>query len=64
MPDRFDANRMRTVRHYRERAAELRQQAQVAMSERLRELLLENAALYDRLAEWAERRKGDPPDGE
>ena len=43
MPDRFETGQMEAKRHYRERAPEMRQQAQSAMTQKLRPLLLENA---------------------
>ena len=46
MPDRLETTDRETARRYRQRAVELRQQAQVAVTPRLRELLLENADLY------------------
>ena len=53
MPDRDDER----SRQYRQRAAELRQEAGMAVSKRLRQVLLESADLYERLAQWAEGRK-------
>jgi hypothetical protein len=42
---------------YLEKAAQMRRHAYAAQTARLRVTLLENAELYDRLAEQAERRK-------
>ena len=46
-----------SARESRQRAAELRQEAGMAVSQRLRQVLLESADLYERLAQWAEGRK-------
>ena len=54
MPDRFTDESVRAAR-YRERAAEMRRQAASATTATLRELLLQNAKFYDRLAENAAR---------
>lgn len=54
MPDRSDTAGERAAR-FRERAAEMRRQAATALTDKLRDLLLENAVLYDELAEQAER---------
>ena len=63
MADRFEAGNLRTAQHYREEAAQTREQARHAVTAKLRNLLLHNAELYDRMAEWAERRKPSRGDG-
>jgi hypothetical protein len=63
MPDnRFETASVRAAR-YRARAAEMREQALAAVSEKLRTILIENAELYDQLAEQAERNGGTEPTG-
>ena len=57
MPHRFETGKRRTAQHYREEAVEMRERARRATTEKLRNLLLQNADLYDRMAELAERRK-------
>jgi len=59
MTDLFETTQTEAARRYRKRATELRQQAEVAATARLRGLLLENAELYDKLAAWAEHRAQD-----
>ena len=59
MPDRFELSQLEAARHYRKRAVALRQQARVAVGNRLCEFLLENADLYEKLATWAEQRAQD-----
>jgi hypothetical protein len=56
MPDRFDDTAGVRAKRYRERAAVMRRQAAAAVTASLRVLLLENAELYDKLAEQAERK--------
>jgi hypothetical protein len=58
MPDRFEAAHLRTARHCREQAARMRKQANTVAGGKLRRLMLQNAELYDRLAQWAERWQG------
>jgi hypothetical protein len=53
---RFANDNVKAAR-YLEKAAQMRRHAYVAQTTRLRVTLLENAELYDRLAEQAERRK-------
>jgi hypothetical protein len=55
MPDdRFNTAGQRAAR-YRERGIEMRRQAASVANEQLRFILLENAKLYEALAEQAER---------
>ena len=58
--DRFNTAGQRAAR-YRERAAEMRRQAVAAASQELRLILLDNAKLYEALAEQAERKSRDKP---
>jgi hypothetical protein len=53
--DRFSSAEER-ARRYRARAAEMRRQAAGVANAELRRILLENAKLYDELAEQAERK--------
>ena len=50
MRDRFDTGGLRAAR-YREKAAFMRRQAVSAVTQSLRAILLENAELYERLAD-------------
>jgi hypothetical protein len=54
MPDHFGPDQPRAAR-YRQRAAEMRSNAASVATKELRMLLLERAALYDKIAELAER---------
>lgn len=55
MPDRFEADSLRAAR-YRQRAAEMRRHAAFTATKELRILLLEQAVLYDKMAELADRK--------
>jgi hypothetical protein len=60
MLDQFEAKAQEAEQHDRDKPAEMRQQAQVAMTERLHTLLLENADLFEQLAKMVEpHKRGD-----
>ncbi|MBV8920370.1 hypothetical protein [Bradyrhizobium sp.] len=63
MPDRSESGSLRTALHYREEAAQMREHARRAHTAKLRNMLLQNATLYNRMAEWAERQKRSQGDG-
>ena len=48
---------MQAAQRYRREAAEMRKQARKMSTAKLRNLLLQNAEMYERMATWAEPRK-------
>ena len=62
MRDRFDTGWLEAAR-YREKAAVMRRQALTAAIHELWTILLENAELYERLAEATERQSRRPDQG-
>jgi hypothetical protein len=57
MLDQFEAKAQEAEQRDRDEPGETRQQAQVAMTEKLRTLQLENADLFEQLAKMLEPRK-------